>query len=294
MKIDYTEDSVIITGIPDFIPKHVFECGQCFRWDIQPDGSYTGVAHKRVINVKRYNDSLVLSNTSRKDFEGIWFKYFDLGREYSKIRKALIADRRMKEAVQYGRGLRILNQDEWECLVSFIISANKSILQIKRIIEDISFRYGEYITSYRGKDYFSFPDSDRIAELDIGEIRSCKVGYRDKYIHGSARHISANKEWLYTLKDKPYEVAHRELKTLDGVGEKVSNCVMLFSMAQFNSFPVDVWMHRVMKEIFSLSGNNNEIKLFAEQKFGRYSGFAQQYLFYYAKENNVGKKDIEI
>ncbi|MDP3388130.1 MAG: DNA glycosylase [Eubacteriales bacterium] len=291
MKINYIEDRVLITEIFDFIPKHVFECGQCFRWDVHPDGSYTGVAHNRVINVAMRDNALVISNTNREDFEKIWFEYFDLGRDYSKIRRRLTTCNSMKPVVDYGKGLRLLKQDEWECLVSFIISANKSIPQIKRIIEDISVRHGVYITNYKGRDYYSFPDCATVAKLAISDIRECKVGYRDKYIHGAAVYIDSNREWLYSLKHLAYEDASDELKKLDGVGDKVSHCVMLFSMAHFKSFPVDIWIQRIMRELFSISGKTTEIKSIAEQKFGEYSGFAQQYLFYYAKENNVGSKN---
>jgi N-glycosylase/DNA lyase len=200
----------------------------------------------------------------------------------------------MGPVVEHGKGLRILKQDEWECLVSFIISANKSILQIKKIIEDIAMRFGDYIGNYKGKDYYSFPDYSKIAKLDISEIRDCKVGYRDKYIHRAAKHIQANPEWLYSLKHLDYEDASNELKKLDGVGDKVSHCIMLFSMRHFYSFPVDTWIKRIMGELFSMTGNMNEIKHMAEQEFAEYSGFAQQYLFYYAKEKNIGSKDKNI
>ncbi|MBV1759136.1 MAG: 8-oxoguanine DNA glycosylase [Dethiosulfatibacter sp.] len=294
MEINYCDDRVIINGIFDFIPKHVFECGQCFRWEKQPDGSYTGVAHNRVINVALNHDQLIISNTNRDDFEKIWFEYFDMGRDYSEIRRILSIESRMHPVVDYGKGLRILKQDEWECLVSFIISANKSILQIKKIVEDISYRYGDHITNYRGKEYFSFPDSSVIAKLELSELRECKVGYRDKFIQRAAKYIDANRDWLYRLKHLTYEDASNELKKLDGVGEKVSHCVMLFSMKQYESFPVDIWVQRIMREFFSISGNNNDIKRIAEQKFGEYSGFAQQYLFYYAKENNIGFESKKI
>jgi N-glycosylase/DNA lyase len=294
MKTNFIEDRVIITEIFDFIPKHVFDCGQCFRWEEQSDGSYTGVAHNRVINVALNGDTLVISNTNRQDFEKIWLEYFDLNRNYSKIREKLTMDSRMGPVVEYGKGLRILKQDEWECLISFIISANKSILQIKKIIEDISMRFGDYIGNFRGKDYYSFPDCPTLAKMEISDIRDCKVGYRDKYIHRAAKHILTNPEWLYSLEHLDYEDVSNELKKLDGVGDKVAQCVMLFSMGHFTSFPVDTWIRRIMGELFSMSGNKNEIKHKAEQEFGEYSGFAQQYLFYYAKEKNIGSKDKNI
>ncbi|HBH12750.1 MAG: Putative HhH-GPD:8-oxoguanine DNA glycosylase [Clostridiales bacterium 38_11] len=294
MKIYYHEDRVLITELFDFIPKHVFECGQCFRWEEQLDGSYTGVAHNRVINVALNDNTLIISNTNRADFEKIWFEYFDLGRDYSEIRQRLARDKRMEPVVDYGKGLRILKQDEWECLISFIISTNKNIEHIKKIVNEISNKFGDYITNYQGKDYYSFPEYFTIASLKISDIRDCMVGYRDKYIHGAAEYINANREWLYSLKYLEYEEASNELKKLDGVGDKVSHCVMLFSMAHFKSFPVDIWIQRIMRALFSISGNNNEIKRLAEQQFGDYSGFAQQYLFYYAKENNIGSKNRKI
>jgi N-glycosylase/DNA lyase len=287
MQLKYEKNKVIIRDIEDFIPKHVFECGQCFRWNLEKDGSYTGVAHGKVINLKIENNILEIDNSNKEDFENIWFDYFDLGRNYAEIKRKINVDEKISKAIKFGSGIRILNQDEWEAMISFIISANNRILMIKRAIENLSVKYGKYIGEYRNKDYYSFPTPEELIKGNIEEIRNCKVGFRDKYIFNASKIVSENSGWLYNLKKLEYEAASKELKKIDGIGEKVAHCILLFSMGKYDAFPVDVWVKRIMNLLYTEENNNNKIKEFAKEKFGDYSGFAQQYLFYYARENNI-------
>lgn len=156
MQIRQVENGIILEGLEDFEPAHVFDCGQCFRWLRQEDGSYTGVAMGRVINVSKKGNNIHIDNTNLEDFENIWYEYFDLGRDYGALKKKLAKmDENLKKAVEFGPGIRILKQDGWEMLISFIISSNNRIPMIQRAINNISERYGRKIGTYRGKDYYA-------------------------------------------------------------------------------------------------------------------------------------------
>lgn len=279
---------VIVEGVKDFDLTHIFECGQCFRWNRESDGGYTGAAHGKVIHIKQDNERVILENTTIDDFNNLWYDYFDLDRDYGIIKKTISNnDEIMQEAVKFGSGIRLLNQDEWEILISFIISQNRSIPIIKQNIEFLSKQYGKYIGSFRGNDYYDFPAAETLAAKSCEDIKSCKVGYRAPYIQKVAQTI-ANDKFIYELKNRSITEAADYLLGLFGVGPKVAHCIMLFSMKKYESFPIDVWVQRVMKELYGLE-NAKQINEFAKEKFGEYGGFAQQYLFYYARSHNIGK-----
>lgn len=291
MIVNYYENRVEIEGISDFIPKHVFDCGQCFRWFEEEDGSYTGVASGKVVNIGLCGNSLVINNTNKYDFDTFWSKYLDIFRDYASIKEDIDIDEKIHEAIEFGNGIRILNQDEWEILITFIISANNRIPMIMKAVENLSIKYGKEIGEYRGRKYYSFPTPESLAKADLSEIRSCMVGFRDKYILEAAKFISKNREWLYSLNNLRYDDASRELKKLKGVGVKVAHCVLLFSMKQYGAFPVDVWIKRIMTALYGDKIDGDDIAEFAFRSFGEYAGFAQQYLFYYGRENNIGKNN---
>lgn len=284
-------DKVIVENIKDFEVKHIFECGQSFRWNEKEDGSYTGVAYDRVINVKKEDNKVIFSNTSIKDFNDIWYNYFDLDRDYGEIKNILSKDSVLKEAIKFGHGIRILKQDVWEILISFIISANNRIPMIKKAIETLSKRYGEYIGEFQGKKYYSFPTPDTINRLTVEEVEKCGTGFRSKYIVNAAAVVSGGQMDIYRLKNLSTEAARRELMTFAGVGPKVSDCIMLFSMEKYDAFPIDVWVKRVMEHFYLKEDTKlKDIQKYAQDKFGKYAGFAQQYLFYYARELGIGRK----
>ena len=184
MNVIEKNNQIIIEGISDdFEPQHVFDCGQCFRWIRQEDGSYTGVVQGRVINVKKENDLIIFDNTNKEDFENLWFDYFDLGRDYTKIKNKLrVMDEYLEKATEFGTGIRILQQDGWEMLISFIISANNRIPMIQRAINNLSERYGKFIGEYKGKKYYAFPTPEELSHVSVEDIRACQTGFRDKYI----------------------------------------------------------------------------------------------------------------
>ena len=292
MNIIEKQNQIIIKGISeDFEPQHVFECGQCFRWLREEDGSYTGVVQGKVINVKKENDLIILDNTNREEFENIWFDYFDLERNYSEIKNKLrVMDEYLEKATEFGQGIRILQQDGWEMLISFIISANNRIPMIQRAINNLSERYGEFIGEYRGKKYYAFPTPEQLNKVSVEDIRACQTGFRDKYIKSVVDYVSENKEDVLSYRKLSTDECIKELVKFNGVGPKVADCIALFGMQKYDTFPVDVWVKRVMEE-FYVEDNLSlpKIRKFALDKFGNLSGFAQQYLFYYARELGIGR-----
>ena len=292
MNIIEKENQIILEGISeDFDPQHVFDCGQCFRWLREEDGSYTGVVQGRVINVKKENDLIILDNTNKEEFENIWFDYFDLGRDYRNIKNELkVMDEYLEKATEFGQGIRILQQDGWEMLISFIISANNRIPMIQRAINNLSERYGKFIGEYRGKKYYAFPTAEELSKVSVEDIRACQTGFRDKYIKSVVDYVSENREDVLSYRKLNTDECIKELVKFNGVGPKVADCIALFGMQKYDTFPVDVWVKRVMEE-FYVEDNLSlpKIRKFALEKFGDLAGFAQQYLFYYARELGIGR-----
>ncbi|MBR3153235.1 MAG: 8-oxoguanine DNA glycosylase [Clostridia bacterium] len=285
------EQEIVLSDIKDFELRDIFDCGQCFRWNLEDDGSYTGVIRSGVLNVKKVNNDVLVKGVCDGDLREIVFDYFDLERDYGKIKKELSKiDDNMKKSVEYGSGIRILNQDLWECIISFIISANNNIPRIKGIIERISKRCGKRV-EFEGKDYYLFPNVDELSSLTVKDLRDLGLGFRDKRVHKTCEIIKSGEvslERLESLDDS--DLIREELLKLDGVGEKVADCISLFSLKRYDVFPVDVWVRRVMNDLYiknedETKVNKREIRKVAEDLFGDMAGLAQQYLFYWRREN---------
>lgn len=286
------DKKIIIENMKDFEPEHIFECGQAFRWYKQEDKSYIAIHKGKVINVKKDGEDIIFYNTNIKDFQNIWHDYFDLGRDYSKIKKELSKDPILKEAIKFGEGIRILNQEPFETIISFIISANNQIPRIKKSIELISQNYGELIGTYNNEEYYSFPEANVLARVDEKELEEIsRVGYRAKYIVNTSKMINSGEIDLSQVFELSTKEAKEILMKLPGVGPKVSDCVLLFAFNKDDAFPVDVWIGRIMKH-FYLEENTKlkDISIYANDKFKDLAGFAQQYLFYYAREQGIGRK----
>ncbi|RXE59329.1 DNA-3-methyladenine glycosylase family protein [Acetivibrio mesophilus] len=289
-KIEHKDNKVIVEGVLDFDPVHVFDCGQCFRWIKQLDQSYTGVAYGRAINVKCQDAILELSNTDIEDFKNIWFDYFDLGRDYSYIKEKVMKDEIMKEAVKFGSGIRLLKQDIWETLISFIISANNRIPRIMKTVDEISRTYGREIEMDGGK-YYAFPGIQELSGATLEGLERSGAGFRCKYIMSAARVIDEGQISLGSVASMDISDARSYLMKFQGVGPKVADCTLLYSGTKYDVFPTDVWVKRVMEELyFKREASFGEIQEFARDYFGEYAGFAQQYLFYYARQNRIGAK----
>jgi len=289
LKITEVENGLILENVKDFDAKHIFECGQCFRWVREDDGSYTGIAFDKVLNVKSDYDkeTVVLGNTCIKDFYDIWFDYFDLERDYGAIKEILSEDPVLHMAVDYGRGIRILKQEPWELLISYIMSANNSIPMISRSISLLSEMYGKKVC-YKGKAYYTFPTPEELLGAGIEGISLCKAGFRCKYIYQAAKMVVSGEIRLEEIAALDIDSSRRSLMKIPGVGPKVADCIMLFSMQKYKAYPVDVWVKRVTQYFFlGRDVKMKDIQHFAEEKFGNMAGFAQEYLFYYARELKI-------
>lgn len=287
MEIYEEKGNLILKGVRDFSLFETFDCGQCFRWE-RCDNAYFGVAFGLALKISQSGDVITLYDTTRNMWDKVWSRYFDIERDYGKIKSLLSDDPVMKTASDFGGGIRLLNQEPFECLISFIISASNNIPRIKKIIDSLCTNFGDKVT-YLGKDFYTFPTPQKLASLDISDLQVIKAGFRDKYILNAAKAVASGQIDLECLKSARYEYAKDTLLKLSGVGNKVADCVLLFSLEKYASFPVDVWIKRIMEYCYFDSEQDKEvISDFAKEKFGELGGFAQQYLFFWARENKIG------
>ncbi len=287
------EQKYILKNPDTFVLKDIFECGQCFRWNIESDGSYTGVIKDGIINVKQDSKDFIFSGICKENIEKVIINYFDLNRDYKNIKMKLSRiDENLKKSIEYGKGIRILNQDLWETIISFIISANNNIPRIKGIIERLSENYGNEII-WRGKKYYTFPTPEQLENVTVADYRKLGLGFRDIRLYETT-HMVVNKEIdLKELENEGTQVVRDKLLTLSGVGPKVADCILLFStLKRFEVFPIDVWVRRVMNELYIKSNDENKVSKkqimnIANEKFGNMAGIAQQYLFYWKREDAI-------
>ena len=286
------EQKYIIKSPNSFELKDIFDCGQCFRWNKENDDSYTGIWKNNVVNVKKENGNIIFTGVSSSDnFEEEINKYFDLNRDYEEIKEKLSKiDDNMKTSIEYGKGIRILNQELWETIISFIISANNNIPRIKGIIERLSKNYGKKI-EWNGKEYYTFPTPEELKNVTVEEYRSLGLGFRDVRLYETTKMVLEKEIDLEELQNNPNTIEVREkLLTLSGVGPKVADCILLFSnLKRFEVFPIDVWVRRVMNDLYIKNEDENkvskkQIENLAKEKFGDLAGLAQQYLFYWRRE----------
>lgn len=286
------EQKYVIKDCKSFEPKDIFECGQCFRWDKQEDESYTGIFGKSVLNVKKENENIIISGICDGDIKEVCDYYFDMNRNYEEIKEKLSGiDDNLKNSIKYGEGIRILNQDLWETIISFITSSNNNIPRIKGILNRMSKEYGKEI-KFRGKKFYTFPTPEELGMASIEDLRNLGFGFRDKYIYETTKMINNKTIDLNELrKIKDTKEIRNKLLECKGIGPKVADCILLFStLKRFDVFPVDVWVRRVMNELYIKNEdenkvNKNQIEKLAENKFGPLRGIAQQYLFYWKREN---------
>lgn len=271
--------------------KDIFECGQCFRWNRQKDESYTGVFGNNVINVRKEENQIIFQGICEKDIRKTIENYFDLNRDYEKIKQKLAQiDNHMKTSTEYGKGIRILNQDLWETIISFIISANNNIPRIKGIIEKLAKKYGNKI-EYQKQEYYTFPTPEQLKDVTIEEYRKLGLGFRDIRLYETTQMVLKKEVDLEKIKTNPNtQEVREELLKLSGVGPKVADCILLFSdLKRLEVFPIDVWVRRVMNDLYIKQEDENkvskkQIETIAREKFGNLAGLAQQYLFYWRRE----------
>jgi N-glycosylase/DNA lyase len=287
MKYTQHGDKIIITEQDSFKIDEILECGQCFRFEKIDENKYEIVAHNKILNIVQQEGQIELFPMDISEFENTWINYFDLKTNYEEIKSFLSEnDPVLKEAIKFASGIRILNQDSWECLVSFIISQNNRIPMIKKIIWNICEKYGEKIG-----DKYTFPSPNALIDIGIDELMLCKTGFRAKYIIDSVYKITNKVINIEDFINTPTKTLREELMTIKGVGPKVADCVLLFGCSRKEVFPIDVWVKRVMQHYY-FEGNTVSIKDihdYAEQNWGDKAGYAQQYLFHYARQQKIGK-----
>lgn len=284
------EQQYILKNVKSFEPKHIFECGQCFRWDKEEDNSYTGVFGNNVLNVKKEENNIIFEGICDGNIEEICKEYFDLETNYEQIKSNLSRiDEYLETSINYGKGIRILNQDLWETIISFEISANNNIPRIKGIIDRICKKYGNEI-NWNGKTYYTFPSIQQLSKASIEDLRALGLGFRDKRIYETTQIFLKGEMTLSELeKEKDTEKVKEKLLALPGVGPKVADCILLFSLKRYEVFPIDVWVRRVMNELYiheedEEKVSKKDLQKLAKDKYASLAGLAQQYLFYWKRE----------
>lgn len=288
MRVEEKDGNVILIEVCDFNVQQIFECGQCFHFKKIDEMEYVTVAFERALHIKQEKDIVTLYNTSMDEYNSLWKKYFDMDTDYGRIKDTLESTcDELKEAIQEKSGIRILRQEFTETLLSFIISQNKQIPHIKKIVEEVSRKYGKLVGVINNEEYFSFPDLRVLSMITEEDFRQLKTGFRAPYLCDAIKHL---KEWSEddNMDKLSYEEAKDKLMTIKGVGDKVANCVLLFGLGYTSAFPVDVWIKRIMEQLyFKKDTPKNKIEEFAKEHFGEYGGYAQQYMFYYARDSKV-------
>lgn len=282
-----------LKNVCDFDLAQTLECGQCFHFVKLDENDYVLTAKGRVLHVSQQADTVTFYDTEEDEYVNVWKDYFDMDRDYSAVKKKLLEnDNKLKDAIESMWGVRILNQDFFETLISFIISQNKQIPHIKKIVADISAKFGTYKGTYGGADMYTFPTLEQLTNASEEDFKELKTGFRAPYIMDAIRRNMAGQFNEKELRSMDYDSCIKELMTIKGVGEKVANCVSLFGLGKKEAFPVDVWIKRIMETMY-FDGEDtpkDKIAAFAKEQFGDLGGFAQQYLFYYGKTIKMGVK----
>jgi len=279
----------LILPVLNFNLGHTLECGQAFRWERYlhakgfDAGVYYGVIGRALVKVRYDNPHLILESDTALNKKEI-SEYFGLNDDLKQILGEIDVDKNIHKAIVKFRGLRILKQEPWECLASYILSINNNIPRIKILIERLSELFGSKL-SLDGIKRHTFPKPDKIANADLKTLKGLKLGFRARFLKNAARKIAHKKFDLADLKDLSYDEAKERLISLEGVGEKVADCALLFSFKKYEAFPVDVWIKRYMESTY-FNGKKvsaNRVGEFARQHFGRYAGYAQEYLYHYVR-----------
>ncbi len=287
---------VMLNHLDHFNITQILESGQVFSYEKLTDHSYILNAKKKLIKVTQQPDSssAIIYNTNMSELEERWFPYFDMGTNYAKITRQLAKkDPHMAKAVEFGSGIRILKQDPWEMLISFIISQNKAIPHIQQCIRNISKQFGTPLEEIDREDnpYYAFPTPEQLSKASEEALRLCKVGFRAPYIVDACHKVLNGEVILNDLWIMSADEAREQLMTIKGVGPKISDCILLFAYGKGEVFPTDVWIKRVVEGLY-FEGKEmkiEEIQAFAKSYFGKLAGYAQQYLFYYGREKALFK-----
>ena len=272
-------------AVADYDLAATLDCGQAFRWRRQENG-WHGVIEGRWVGLRQHADGIA-AETCEPQPDWRWLAdYLQTEIDYPRVIASLPADAQLQSAVKAHRGLRLLRQPPWECLASFLLSSTKQIVQIRQIIELLCERFGERVASPDGAaPWFAFPTAQRLALASESELRGCKMGFRAAYLSAAACAVARGELELARLQQLPLETARERLMELDGVGEKIADCVLLFACGHEQAFPIDVWVARALRRYY-FRGRNiplPRLRAFAAQHWRGSGGYAQQYLFHYAR-----------
>lgn len=281
--------STAIFAVRDYDLNATLSSGQAFRWQLQ-DVSWHGVVSGRSVRLR--SDAFSISaETAEPVTDWNWLThYLQTDLDLATVLKSFPDDEPMRAAVNACRGLRLLRQEPWECLASFILSSTKQIVQIQQIVALLCERFGEPIARIgTDRPVFAFPTAERIARLTEAELRACKMGFRAPYLLQAARAIASGKLDLPRLHQMPVELARAELMQLHGVGRKIADCVLLFAYGFPTAFPVDVWVMKALRQLYFPKRQPTAKRLlhFSETHFGPNAGYAQQYLFHYIRTKRI-------
>lgn len=266
----------------NFDLKSTITCGQIFRFTLEDDGSYTIVIKDRVINLKEDKDYIIVESNKEDNLKEIIYDYFDLNRDYEIIEKNILkCDKKLKDALVFSRGLKMIHQDPFETIIAYIISQNNRVPSIANALNLISLNYGEKVI-FKDKEYYLFPTLEELKKLSINDFRNCKVGFRDKYLYEIIRSIENNTLDLNKIYDMNSEDSLNYLVSFKGIGNKVASCILLFAYQKFDVYPIDTWVKKFMKEDYNIEGEEN-IKKFTATTYKEYSGLAIQYMFNYKR-----------
>ena len=281
-----------------FSLEHTLDCGQLFRWEKLGDWWY-GVVADRVVKIKQDSESLMFQFFPETANHGFIEKYLRLDDDLPYILSQISKDDYMKNATALFCGLRLCRQEPWECLISYICATYKSIPAIKKMISNISRSYGKKLT-FDGIVFYTFPKPNQLAQIHPKDLRSCGLGFRTERLIKTAKLVDRGELVLESLKSLDYPEAKRELLGLPGVGQKVADCVLLFSLDKLEAFPIDVWMKRAVTKFYIRHFDSAFIKQvtdkssitpkeyatidsFGRKYFGNYAGYAQEYLFHFLR-----------
>ena len=262
--------------------KDTITCGQIFRYDEELDNSYTIILKDRVVNIKKENDNLIVLSNNENDLENVITNYLDLKRDYNALNKNLIKiDKSKKDIIKSCNGLKMIKQPKFECLISYIISQNNRVPQIKKALDNISKKYGKKVI-FNNKEYYLFPNIKDLKNVSIDDYRNLKCGFRDKYIYEIIKNINEKNIDLDLIDKMSSEDALKYLMKNKGIGEKVASCILLFAYSRFDVYPIDTWVKKYLKDTYNIT-DIKKIREFTYEKYNQNSGLIIQYMFHYKR-----------
>ncbi len=268
--------------------KYTLECGQCFRWKEIDLNEYIGVIEDRVIRIKQEGNSVYIWSNKKENLKEVIYHYFDFTTDYLALEDEISKiDKNIAESLKYSSGIHILNQPLFETIISYIISANNNIKRISRSVNDISKRFGKEI-EFEGEKYYLFPTLEEMKDVSIDDLLNDGTGFRARYIKKDIEYFLENPNFLKDLPSLNTKQATQVLTSLMGIGPKVADCILLFSLGKSEVFPIDVWVKRIMEKIYFKENTSiKEISKYANENFGQHAGIVQQHLFHNVREGNI-------